>query len=73
VKISAKDNYEIQVKQNEEWYDEKYSKLLYIRKETKLKWLQIPCQTNGDNPNNIRGDSSRAFQKQKEGICEVRN
>jgi hypothetical protein len=31
----------------------------------KLKWLQNPSQINGDNLQNVRHETSRAFRKKK--------
>jgi hypothetical protein len=47
------------------WFDEGCSKLLDIRKQAKLLWLQDPCKINGDNLNNIRREASRYFRNKK--------
>jgi hypothetical protein len=35
------------------------------RKQAKLQCLQDPSEINGDNPNNIRCETSRHFKKKK--------
>jgi hypothetical protein len=35
-----------------------------------VQWLQDPSEINGDNMNNIRRETSRHFQKKKEGIFQ---
>jgi hypothetical protein len=54
-----------ELKQHKPLFDNKYSKLLHQRKQTKLQWLQNPSQTNGDNVNNVRCDTSRTFSNKK--------
>jgi hypothetical protein len=51
------------------WFDE-CSELLHQRKQFKLKCLQNQSQTNGDNLSNVRYESSKTFQGQKERIKE---
>jgi hypothetical protein len=41
------------------------SKLLDIRKQAKLEWLQDPSEINGDNLNNARREASRYFRDKK--------
>jgi hypothetical protein len=43
-----------EMKQHKPRSDEECSRLLDERKKDKLKWLQNPSQTNGDNLNNMR-------------------
>jgi hypothetical protein len=47
-------------------------KLLDERKQAEFQWLENPSQTNGDNLNNVRRESTRTFRK-KEGIAERKN
>jgi hypothetical protein len=61
-----------ELKQSKPWYDEDCSKLLDQRKQAKLQWLQIPSQTNGDNLNNARHETSRSFRRRTEGISEIK-
>jgi hypothetical protein len=50
--------------------DYECSKLLDKRKQAKLHLLQNPSQTNGDNLNNIRCETSRNFRKNWEYLKE---
>jgi hypothetical protein len=50
---------------NKPWFDEGCSKLIDQRKQAKLQWLQDPSEINGDNPNNIRRETSRHFRNEK--------
>jgi hypothetical protein len=66
IKNSAKESvgcYEL--KKHKKWFDEKCSKLLDQRKESKLQGLQDPSEINGDNLNNIRREASRHFTNKK--------
>jgi hypothetical protein len=66
IKISAKESlgyYEL--KKHKPWFDEGCSKLLDERKQAKLQWLQDPSETNGDNLNNIRCETSRHLRNKK--------
>jgi hypothetical protein len=47
------------LKKHKPWFDEGCSELLDKRKGVKLQWLQDPSQINGDNRNNIKGETSR--------------
>jgi hypothetical protein len=38
---------------------------MYQWKQAKLQWLQNPNQINGDNPKNLRSETSRTFRKKK--------
>jgi hypothetical protein len=65
--MSAKvslDHYELQ--QHKSWFDDECSKLIVIRKQAKLQWLQNTSQVNVDNMDNIRREASRSFRT-KEG------
>jgi hypothetical protein len=53
IKISAKEGlgyYEL--KKHKPWFDEGCLKLLDLRKQTKLQWLQDPNEIHNDNLNN---------------------
>jgi hypothetical protein len=39
--------------------------LIDHRKQAKLQWLQNPNQTNGDNLQNLRHETSRTFRNKK--------
>jgi hypothetical protein len=61
-KISAKESLGyFELRKHKPWFDEGCSKLLDKRKQAKLQWLQDPCEINGDNLNNVRGEASRYF------------
>jgi hypothetical protein len=50
IKTSAKDNLGYnRLKHNKPWFNDECSKLIDQRKQAKLKRLQNPSQTNGDN------------------------
>jgi hypothetical protein len=61
-----------ELKQHNPWFDE-CPKLLYQRKQGKLQWLQSPRQTNGDNLNNVRHETSQTFRNKRERISERKN
>jgi hypothetical protein len=66
IKVSAKESLGyFEFKKHKSWFDEGRSKLLDQRKEAKLRWLQDPCEINGDNLNNVRREASRYFRNQK--------
>jgi hypothetical protein len=52
----------------EAWFNEGCSKLLDERKQTKLHWLQEPCEINEDNLNNVKHEAGRCFKKKRENI-----
>jgi hypothetical protein len=55
ITISAKESLGYcEVKKHKPWFDQECSKLVDQRKQTKLKWLQDPSQTNGDNLKIVR-------------------
>jgi hypothetical protein len=66
IKNSAKDNggYH-RLKDNKSWFDDECSKLIDQRKQAKFQWLQYPSQVKGDDPQNLRRKTSRAFRKKK--------
>jgi hypothetical protein len=52
------------------WFDEDSSKLMDKRNQSKLQWLQNPNQTNEDNTNNVRRETSRTFRKMRQYVRE---
>jgi hypothetical protein len=69
IKTSAKENLGYQkLKHNKPWFDDECSKLIHQRKQAKLQWLQNPNQTNRDNLQNIRHETSRIFRNKKRDI-----
>jgi hypothetical protein len=66
IKTSAKESLGyFELKKHKPWFDEGSSKLLDQRKEAKLQWLQDPSETNGDNLDNVRRETSRHFRNKK--------
>jgi hypothetical protein len=64
--MSAKGNVGYQkLKHSKQWFDDKCSKLVDQRKQAKLQLLQDPHQTNGDNMQNLRRETSRIFRNKK--------
>lgn len=55
-----------ELKQYKLWFDEKCLGFLDQRKQTTMKWLQDPNQSNVDNLNNVRRDTNRYFRNKKE-------
>jgi hypothetical protein len=39
-------------------------------KQNKLQWVQNPSQTNGDNLNNVRRETSEIFKEKREYLRE---
>jgi hypothetical protein len=63
IKASAIENIDYyELKQHKLWFGEECKKLLDHRKQAKLHWLQNVNQTNGDNQNNARHETSRTFR-----------
>ena len=66
VKISAKESPGLfELKQHKPWFDEECLCFLDQRKHAKIQWLQDPNQSNVDNLNNERHDSSRHMRNKK--------
>jgi hypothetical protein len=71
IKTSAKENLEYyRLKFHKRWFDDESSKLIDQRKQAKLQWLQNPSQTNGDNLQNLRRETSRIFRKKNRGYLK---
>jgi hypothetical protein len=51
--------------QHKIWLEEECSKSLTQRKQAKLQWMQNSSQTDGDNLNNERSETSRNFRTRK--------
>jgi hypothetical protein len=56
------------MKQHKLWFDEKYLGLLDQRKQTKMQWVQDPSQSNIDNLNNVRHETSRHSETKRRHI-----
>jgi hypothetical protein len=61
-----------ELKKHKRWFDEGCSKLLDIREQAKLQWLQDPSEINRDNLNNVRCEASRYFRNKKGNIWETK-
>jgi hypothetical protein len=75
INISGKESLGyFELKKHKPWFDEGCSKLLHLRKEAKLQWLQDTSEINGDNLNNVRREASRYFKnKQREYLKDKIN
>jgi hypothetical protein len=60
-----------ELKKHKQWFDEECPQLLDQKRQAKLQWLQNPSQTNGNNLNSVRRETSRTFRKK--GLSERRN
>jgi len=47
-------------------------RLLYQRKQAKIKWLQDPSQSNVGNLNNVRREASRHFRNKKKEYLKAK-
>jgi hypothetical protein len=66
IKTSAKESLGyFELKKHKPWFGEGCSELLDQRKQAKLRWLQDPSETNGDNLNNVRYEAGRYFRNKK--------
>jgi hypothetical protein len=66
IKTSAKDNRGYQkLKHNKSWFEDKCSILIGQRKQDKLEWFQNHNQTNRDNLQSVRHETSRIFRNKK--------
>jgi hypothetical protein len=73
IKTSTKENVGYQkLKHNKPWFDDECSKLTDQRKQAKLQWLQNPNQTNRDNLQNVRHETSRIFRNKKREYLKVK-
>jgi hypothetical protein len=75
IKISAKESLGyFELKKHKPWFDERCLKLLYQRKQARLKRLQDPSEINGDNLLNVKREASRYFRnKQREYLKDKIN
>jgi hypothetical protein len=54
------------------WFDEKYSKLAYRRKQAKLHWLQDTSKVEEENLCIVGQEASRRFRKKKREFLKER-
>jgi len=63
INTSAKESLGLhELKQNEPWFDEECLGFIDQRKQVKMQWVQDPSQSNVDNINNVRHETSRHFK-----------
>jgi hypothetical protein len=66
MKESPKENIGLcESKSYKPWFDEECLKLVDLRKQAKLQWLQDPSVGNEDNSRNVRREDSRRFRNKK--------
>jgi hypothetical protein len=66
IKISAQDSLRCcESKHCKPRFDEGCSKLVDLRKQAKLQWLQDPSEANEDNLSDVRRKASRHFRNKK--------
>ena len=69
IQTSAKESLGLhEFKQNKPWFDEECLGFLDQRKQAKMQWIQDPSQSNVDNLNNVRHDTSRHFRDKRRHI-----
>jgi len=68
-RISAKESLSLyEWKQYKPRFDEEFSQFLDRRKQGKMQWLQDPHQSNADNLNNVRCETSRHSRAKRRNI-----
>ena len=73
IQTSAKEGLGLhELKQHKLWFDEECLGFLDQRKRAKMLWIQDPSQSNVDNLNNVRRDTSRHFRDKKKAYLEAR-
>jgi len=60
------------LKQHKLWFDEECLGFLDQRKQTKMQWIHDPSQSNVDNLNNVRHDTSRHFRNKKKAYLKLK-
>jgi len=60
------------LKQNKPLFDEECLGFLYQRNHAKMKWVQDPSQSNVDNLNNVRRDTSRHLREKKKEYLKAK-
>jgi hypothetical protein len=59
-------------KQHKPWFDEKCLGFLDRRKQPKMQWMQVPSQSNVENLNKVRWDSSRHLRNKKKAYMKAK-
>jgi hypothetical protein len=60
------------LKQHKPWFDQECSGLLDQRKQAKMQWVQVSSQSNVDNLNNKRPETSLHFRDKKKEYMKAK-
>ena len=60
------------MKQHKPQFDEECLGVLYQRKQATMQWVQDPSQSNVDNLNNVRHETSRHFRNKKKEYLKAK-
>ena len=60
------------MKQYKPWFDGECSQFLDQRKQPKMQWLLDPYQSNVDNINNVRRETSRHFRNTRKEYLKAK-
>jgi hypothetical protein len=60
------------LKQHTPWFNEEGLQFLDQTKQDKMQWLQDPNQSNVDNLNNVRRETSRYFRNKKKEYLQAK-
>jgi len=73
IKTSAKDCLGLyELKQHKPWFDEECLGSLDQRNQTKMQWVQDPCQSSVHNLNYARRDDGRHFRNKKKANLQTK-
>ena len=73
VKTSSKESLVLhEWKQHKPWFDKECVDFLDQRKQSKLQWIQDPSQSNVDNLDNVRRNTSRNFRNKTKAYLEAK-
>jgi len=72
LKTSAKERVSLyKYKQHQLWFGVECVRSLDQRQQAKMQWLQNPNQSNVNNLNNVKHETSRRLRKRKRITCEI--
>ena len=60
------------MKHHKPWFDEECLHFLDERKQTKMHWVRDPCQSNVDNLNSVRRETTRHFRNKKNAYLKAK-
>jgi len=60
------------LKQHKPWFDGECLGFLDQRKQAKMQWIQVPSQSNVNNPNNLTCEASRNFRNKKKEYLKAK-